>query len=679
MRFSRSLVFLSLISALVARAERVLQSAGELADYVDRASNEHIRFEINGVVLMTGTTHRTDSVGTVIIEDRTGHVKLFYATNPVPLPGNLVHIVGDGKPDENGHPFPCIRELTVSGKTNLPNVITAPLGSLNDRQHGFRTVQTEGTLIEVAQDELDHEVGFLLIKDGDTVIPFYVSTNLFMRAKKLIGARLRLTGTFCSRIDGVRHFSGPFVETSDNISLLSPAPKDSFNVPELDFRLNQNPRDISKQEKHRTRGRVLAVWSKNQAIIKTPEKHIVNVSFANGTKLPERNKSVCIVGYPQTDLFGINLVKAHWKSLRTDQQDESMPKPTPVTTRKIMPVESTISRDLALYHGRLVTIDGLLQSHVPSSAMNDGELRIINEGITIRVITPQGTSIDPPEIGSTVRATGICCQSCETWQPYLTFPHIYDCKIILQSPDDLQVLAHPPFWTPPRLFIVIAILTVAIVAIILIGQLVNRIVMRHKVAERTRLAVELHDSLSQTLTGITCQIVAGHDAVADDPQTAKTLLGEAERMLESCRNELKNCLFDLRNNTIDDANFARAIERTLVIFKNETGFIVRFPVNRALLTDSVAHTVLCIIRELVANAVRHGNATQIRVAGNVEEKLLSFSVTDNGLGFNPRNHPGPREGHFGLTGIQERLSSFGGTMSAKSSPGKTRIVITLPL
>ena len=60
---------------------------------------------------------------------------------------------------------------------------------------------------------------------------------------------------------------------------------------------------------------------------------------------------------------------------------------------------------------------------------------------------------------------------------------------------------------------------------------------------------------------------------------------------------------------------------------------VRFDVPRRRLTDSTAHSILCIVRELATNAVRHGHATAVQVDGDCHGRQVAFAVRDNGCGF----------------------------------------------
>lgn len=107
---------------------------------------------------------------------------------------------------------------------------------------------------------------------------------------------------------------------------------------------------------------------------------------------------------------------------------------------------------------------------------------------------------------------------------------------------------------------------------------------------------------------------------------------------------------------------------------------MRFNVARSKITDNTAHALLRVIRELVINAIRHGNATVVRVAGSLDQATLLCSVTDNGCGFDPNTAPGILQGHFGLQGVRERIEELGGMIKIASVPGKgAKVTISIPI
>ncbi len=191
-----------------------------------------------------------------------------------------------------------------------------------------------------------------------------------------------------------------------------------------------------------------------------------------------------------------------------------------------------------------------------------------------------------------------------------------------------------------------------------------------KVYERTRLAVELHDSLSQNLTGVSLAIRAANRLADSDPDGMRRSLGLAAKTLDSCRDELRNCLWDLRNQTLEESDMNEAIRQTLAPHIGDAQLSIRFNVSRERLSDNTAHAILRIVRELATNAVRHGHATQIRIAGTLEDGRLLFSVADNGCGFDPARRLDTKDGHFGLQGIQDRVDAFEGDFTIDSTPGK---------
>ena len=105
---------------------------------------------------------------------------------------------------------------------------------------------------------------------------------------------------------------------------------------------------------------------------------------------------------------------------------------------------------------------------------------------------------------------------------------------------------------------------------------------------------------------------------------------------------------------------------------------VRFNVPRERITDASAHAIIRIVRELASNAVRHGSARKVKIAGTIDEGMLMFSVTDDGCGFVVEQAPGIDECHFGLQGIRERVARFQGELKIESTPGKgTHVAVTI--
>ena len=629
-----------------------------------------------GTFCETGLVTQVQDNGNFALERPDGDRRFLFVEEPFDVhPGDVAEIRGVLKRHDNGEVHLSVRQVQKRGQQPLPPPVKVSLAHLSQGDFIYRTVITEGTLVLARHDEISPQDIQLIIKDGPSVLnaslPAAPNGNTDFVA--LLGARVRLTGIL-QLPAGARRTRTPYLGIN-GFEVIRPAPNDLFGVPELNFDRALSLHDVPSIGLRRVEGIVLATWNENQLMVAGKGYYRVKTTLALDNELPVAGSPVEIVGYPDTDLYGVNLTFARCRPLDGPPPDSVIP-PIATTLRNLLSDNQNRPRINGYSHGRLLRLSGKVLDIQPSLRL----FSLHSDGFTIPVdYSSSPTALEGLETDSTVEVVVLAVVESDVWRENIVLPQTRGIKLVLRSADDLQLIASPPFWTPLRLSIVIAALLVILVLIVLLSRLVNRLATRRKVAERTRLAVELHDSLSQTLAGVTCQIAAGRDAVADDPKTATSLLEAAERMLESSRTELKNCLFDLRNNTVDDPDFVHAITQTQSIFRDETALAIRFPVDRSLLSDTTAHTVLCIIRELVANAIRHGKAAHVRVAGSVENGTLLFSVSDDGSGFDPVKRPGPREGHFGLTGIQERLSSSGGSMNIESFCGKTRVSITLPL
>ena len=638
--------------------------------------------ECVGTFCHTGVVTMTDKTFNFALEGLDGRYHCHFVQKKFDISrGDLIEVSGDLRQHDNGDIHESVRDVKRLGRIAMPPPRKTSIANLIKHDFINQLVTVEGTLVLARRDEIDTSVFQLLIKDGSSILNAAIrdDTSQTDIASIPLGSRLRLTGLILRATGGARRHADKYlmISSPEGIESISTPPADIFDAPALNLDSPLAPNEIVRMDSRRFDGVVMATWDGDQMMLAGRGYHRVKATLARPDELPAVGEHVTVVGFPDTDLYGINLIYARCRPSQPPGGFDPRPQPIAATLRHLLTDERGRPRINGYSHGRLLRIRGTVLDVQPSLAI----FSINDDGLTMPVDCSSSASVIPSiETNSKIEAVVLAVVETDRWRESMVLPQTRGLKLILRSPSDLKVLAHPPWWTPARLVAVVVFLIVLIVFIMVANRVVNRMIMRRKVAERTRLAVELHDSLSQTLAGVACQIAAGQGAISDDPETAKSLLATAECMLESSRTELKNCLFDLRSDTVDDPDFARAIRKTLAGLESEANVSIRFRVARAQMTDTTAHAILCIIRELAANAIRHGSATRIRVAGTADGRRLRFSVCDNGCGFDPKLSPGPREGHFGLAGIHERLATMNGSFTITSARGKTRaaIDITLP-
>lgn len=335
--------------------------------------------------------------------------------------------------------------------------------------------------------------------------------------------------------------------------------------------------------------------------------------------------------------------------------------------------------------GKLVSMDGIVLNF-PASGRNDGVLHIENGGFVIPVDASSCPSaFRGLEIGSRINVVGVFVFEAENWHDNAVFPKIDYLAVVLRRPEDLRVVSHPPWWTAGQLLSIIGLLAVAIAATLMWGISLKVLAERRGRAlslanvaraeaasrsdERTRLAAELHDYVAQDLTAISYQISAAREAREAEPSACAVHLDTADRMLRSCKTELRRCLWDLKNEAIGDPSLANAIRTSISPLVQSVKTDIRIDIPRRTLSDNTVHQILSIVRELVSNAITHGQATEIAIEGSLADDEIVISVRDNGLGFDPGKCPDETRGHFGLAGIRERAISLDGTFEISSKPG----------
>ncbi len=186
-----------------------------------------------------------------------------------------------------------------------------------------------------------------------------------------------------------------------------------------------------------------------------------------------------------------------------------------------------------------------------------------------------------------------------------------------------------------------------------------------KVAERERIARDMHDVLGHALSLITLKAELARKLVDRDPQRAKQEMQDVESASRAALADVREAISGYRADGIF-AELARAratLETAGITMETET---VRVP-----LTPSQESVLSLALREAVTNVVRHAQAQNCIVRLLRDEQLCKLEVADDGCGaYAPEGN--------GLRGMRERLEAAGGSLVRQSEIG-TRLIIQLPL
>ena len=678
---------LSLVGVLVlllqpAKADPRIISIEEIRAFEQNLAPRTTALSVTGSVLHVGFS---DKHAHIILSDGTGlRAELYRFPNlEQPTPGDTIRASGHAYMGKS-HESLCTIEgdFEVLEHGPRPEPLPIRLSEINTEVHHLMTIRTEGTVISAINDETDNRFMILLLKDEGTVVPVTIPLDRFGDLSNLVDARIRVAGVYRRSVSGIRKVSWPNIQPFDPeaIEVLTPPPADPFKVPTLGQQLYFSTDEVLRMSKRSVLGEVLATWAGNRIMLRTEDGRIVNVRLENEEDLPACGASIVAAGMPETDLFRINLTAARWRPAGSRSLPPAADDEEPISTIAVFWNNNGRKSINGEIHGKLLSVTGIIRA-LPSPD-DEAEKRFIldADGTQIPVdVTSCPALLDGLEIGSRVQVTGRCLLLTETWRQGNVFPQAKGFALVVRSARDIVTLSSPSWWTPGKLLILIAILILTLAGVET-WNLIQRHLAKLKIVERTRLAVELHDSLSQNLAGVAFQVAAGKNAIADNPEAAKARIQASERMLQSCRTELRQCLFDLRSDMLEETDFAAAIRKALSQLKDATAVSIRFNARRSDFPDPDAHAILSVIRELTANAIRHGHAASVRIAGSVENGNLLFSVTDNGCGFDPQNCAGMAEGHFGLSGVRDRLKRLQGTITFTSKPGKgAKATVKLPI
>jgi signal transduction histidine kinase len=200
-------------------------------------------------------------------------------------------------------------------------------------------------------------------------------------------------------------------------------------------------------------------------------------------------------------------------------------------------------------------------------------------------------------------------------------------------------------------------------------------------SERNRLALELHDVVSQKLFSLNLAAEAAATLLDRGPDEARPQLERVRDLAREALAELRSLIFGLRPAELERDGLEGVLRKEANMLQRVHGVTVRVDADGEppAVEPACAGEILRIVEEALHNAVRHATAHTVTVHLRGADHTFHVEVADDGTGFDPTD-PELRSRHLGLTSMEERARELGGTLTFSSHPGRGTVVsLEVPL
>lgn len=190
-------------------------------------------------------------------------------------------------------------------------------------------------------------------------------------------------------------------------------------------------------------------------------------------------------------------------------------------------------------------------------------------------------------------------------------------------------------------------------------------------AERTRLARDIHDTLAQGLTGIIVQIGAAQQALRTNHPDADEHLDLAARMARESLAEARRSVWNLRAEALERGDLRHALNGLVDRFRHPTIMAsYEFEGEWSPLPVEIESALLRVAQESLANVVRHSAADQVSVTLRMDDLTVELEIRDNGRGFGEAlQRQCAAHAKFGVVGMRERLVALNGDLQLIDDDG----------
>lgn len=464
--------------------------------------------------------------------------------------------------------------------------------------------------------------------------------------------------------------------------LSAPLPTDSLPVVSIGELLSSAPERFEARRQH-IRGTVTLNWPGEAVVIQDETGGIRSSPSAGET--PEIGEQVDGFGFASPDQGRVILDEATYSDFRpgTPQLPELIDAGALIHEAPVNDRDATLVCITGVYRGA-------------SQEGNHAVFQMESNGIMFDVMLPPGQQ-SPADIhpGSRLKLTGVTRFIFSGRSPWAGDKPLDRFEIHLPSMAGIAVISKPPWWTPHRLALAASIaVSCFLLSLLWVVSLRRRVAARsallgreirarhdHQLLleERSRLAADLHDTLSQSLSGAALQMELA-ESVGASP-VAENHLMLARRLLDRSCEDLQRAVWDLTPCVLLNQDLPAALK--LLAFEQSADSSCEITVEARedlpIPPERLRSHLLRVSQEAIHNAIRHGHASRIRVSLSHSENRLSLTIEDNGKGFDPAQIPGPTDGHFGLSSMRNRILRLGGKFRITPSSSGTIVDAIVPI
>ena len=267
--------------------------------------------------------------------------------------------------------------------------------------------------------------------------------------------------------------------------------------------------------------------------------------------------------------------------------------------------------------------------------------------------------------------------------------HVMACNndgVWNQAGASLDLLILPAFYQAAWFRILLVVVSSGLIWLayrLRVRQVARQISLRYeeRLAERTRIARELHDTLLQNISGFALQL-GGLTKTVEEPAHAKDRLRDLRQQAERWLHEARESVWNLRRPISEGQDLQSALDQ--MGQQITVGRPIRFQVTvlgtRHPAPPKVQEHLLRIAQEATRNAIHHGHATEIRInIAYIDDKKVRIGITDDGCGFD-FDEASAKIGHWGLATMRERAQQIDAEFRVSTAPGHgTEIEVVAPI